>query len=130
MYFVPRKKKDGTFSTNNSLALKIPALDAFKKQTEVVIQSQPKDVIAKNNTQVSLNVVVNGDESVKLNYQWQYSADGTSWTDCDGINAKTNIYTFQMAIDKIGQYRCIISDSNGTTVTSDVAKVEIHLRRL
>ena len=124
VYFVPRKKKDGTFSTNNSLALKIPALDAFKKQTEVVIQSQPKDVIAKNNTQVSLNVVVNGDESVKLNYQWQYSADGTSWTDCDGINAKTNIYTFQMAIDKIGQYRCIISDSNGTTVTSDVAKVE------
>lgn len=68
--------------------------------------------------------MVNGDESVKLNYQWQYSADGTSWTDCDGINAKTNIYTFQMAIDKIGQYRCIISDSNGTTVTSDVAKVE------
>lgn len=124
VHFVPRKKKDGTFSTNNSLALKIPALDAFKKQTEVVIQSQPKDVIAKNNTQVSLNVVVNGDESVKLNYQWQYSADGTSWTDCDGISAKTNIYTFQMAIDKIGQYRCIISDSNGTTVTSDVAKVE------
>lgn len=124
VHFVPRKKKDGTFRTNNSLALKIPALDAFKKQTEVVIQSQPKDVIAKNNTQVSLNVVVNGDESVKLNYQWQYSADGTSWTDCDGISAKTNIYTFQMAIDKIGQYRCIISDSNGTTVTSDVAKVE------
>lgn len=124
VHFVPRKKKDGTFSTNNSLALKIPALDAFKKQTEVVIQSQPKDVIAKNNTQVSLNIVVNGDESVKLNYQWQYSADGTSWTDCDGISAKTNIYTFQMAIDKIGQYRCIISDSNGTTVTSDVAKVE------
>lgn len=124
VHFVPREKKDGTFSTNNSLALKIPALDAFKKQTEVVIQSQPKDVIAKNNTQVSLNVVVNGDESVKLNYQWQYSADGTSWTDCDGISAKTNIYTFQMAIDKIGQYRCIISDSNGTTVTSDVAKVE------
>lgn len=124
VHFVPRKKKDGTFSTNNSLALKIPALDVFKKQTEVVIQSQPKDVIAKNNTQVSLNVVVNGDESVKLNYQWQYSADGTSWTDCDGISAKTNIYTFQMAIDKIGQYRCIISDSNGTTVTSDVAKVE------
>lgn len=124
VHFVPRKKKDGTFSINNSLALKIPALDVFKKQTEVVIQSQPKDVIAKNNTQVSLNVVVNGDESVKLNYQWQYSADGTSWTDCDGISAKTNIYTFQMAIDKIGQYRCIISDSNGTTVTSDVAKVE------
>ena len=124
VHFVPRKKKDGTFSTNNSLALKIPALDAFKKQTEVVIQSQPKDVIAKNNTPVSLNVVVTGDESVKLNYQWQYSADGTSWTDCDGISAKTNIYTFQMAIDKIGQYRCIISDSNGTTVTSDVAKVE------
>ena len=124
VHFVPRKKKDGTFSTNNSLALKIPALDAFKKQTEVVIQSQPKDVIAKNNTQVSLTVVANGDESVKLNYQWQYSVDGTSWTDCDGISAKTNIYTFQMAIDKIGQYRCIISDSNGTTVTSDVAKVE------
>lgn len=124
VHFVPRKKKDGTFSINNSLALKIPALDVFKKQTEVVIQSQPKGVIAKNNTQVSLNVVVNGDESVKLNYQWQYSADGTSWTDCDGISAKTNIYTFQMAIDKIGQYRCIISDSNGTTVTSDVAKVE------
>lgn len=118
VHFVPRN------SINNSLALKIPALDVFKKQTEVVIQSQPKGVIAKNNTQVSLNVVVNGDESVKLNYQWQYSADGTSWTDCDGISAKTNIYTFQMAIDKIGQYRCIISDSNGTTVTSDVAKVE------
>ncbi|MFR0962070.1 MAG: hypothetical protein ACLSGB_09365 [Dorea sp.] len=29
-----------------------------------------------------------------------------------------------MAADKAGQYRCVISDSNGTTVTSDIAKVE------
>ena len=59
-----------------------------------------------------------------MSYQWQYSADGTSWIDCEGISAKNATYTFEMTSDKVGQYRCVISDSNETTVTSDIAKVE------
>ena len=124
VHFVPRNGRTQKFSTSSSLALKLPALDDFKKQTEIVIQSQPKDIAAKNNTQVTLSVTAKGDENVTLSYQWQHSADGTSWADCDDISAKTDTYTFQMAADKAGQYRCVISDSNGTTVTSDIAKVE------
>ena len=59
-----------------------------------------------------------------MSYQWQYSADGTSWIDCEGISAKNATYTFEMASDKVGQYRCVITDSNGTTATSNIAKVE------
>ena len=57
-------------------------------------------------------------------YQWQYSTDGTRWTDCIDLGAKTSTYTFEMTADKIGQYRCVISNSKGTTVTSEVAKVK------
>ena len=122
--YVPRNGRTQKFSTSSALALTIPSLDAFKKQTEIVIQSQPKDVAAKNDTQVSLSVIANGEESAKLSYQWQYSADGTSWIDCEGISAKNATYTFEMASDKVGQYRCVITDSNGTTATSNIAKVE------
>ena len=83
LQFVPRRKSNGMFSTTSSLAFNLPSLDNFKKQTEIVIQSQPKDVAAKNDTQVSLSVTANGEESAKLSYQWQYSADGTSWADCE-----------------------------------------------
>ena len=124
VHYVPRNERTQIFSIKSSLALKLPSLDAFKKQTEIVIQSQPKDVAAKNDTQVSLSVIANGEESAKLSYQWQYSADGTSWIDCEGISAKNATYTFEMTSDKVGQYRCVISDSNETTVTSDIAKVE------
>ena len=44
--------------------------------------------------------------------------------DCEGISAKNATYTFEMASDKVGKYRCVITDSNGTTVTSNIAKVE------
>ena len=124
VHYVPRNGRTQKFSTSSALALTIPSLDAFKKQTEIVIQSQPKDVAAKNDTQVSLSVIANGEESAKLSYQWQYSADGTSWIDCEGISAKNATYTFEMASDKVGQYRCVITDSNGTTATSNIAKVE------
>ena len=124
VHYVPRNGRTQKFSTSSALALTIPSLDAFKKQTEIVIQSQPKDVAAKNDTQVSLSVIANGEESAKLSYQWQYSADGTSWIDCEGISAKNATYTFEMATDKVGQYRCVITDSNGTTATSNIAKVE------
>ena len=124
VHYVPRNGRTQKFSTSSALALTLPSLDAFKKQTEIVIQSQPKDVAAKNDTQVSLSVIANGEESAKLSYQWQYSADGTSWIDCEGISAKNATYTFEMASDKVGQYRCVITDSNGTTATSNIAKVE------
>ena len=124
VHYVPRNGRTQKVSTSSALALTIPSLDAFKKQTEIVIQSQPKDVAAKNDTQVSLSVIANGEESAKLSYQWQYSADGTSWIDCEGISAKNATYTFEMASDKVGQYRCVITDSNGTTATSNIAKVE------
>ncbi len=71
VHYVPRNGRTQKFSTSSALALTIPSLDAFKKQTEIVIQSQPKDVAAKNDTQVSLSVIANGEESAKLSYQWQ-----------------------------------------------------------
>ena len=43
----------------------------------------------------TLNYSVSASEE-DVSYQWQYSADGTNWTDCDGENATTANYSFTM----------------------------------
>ena len=86
-----------------------------------VITSQPQSVEKKTGEQVSLSVET---DRTDYSYQWQYSTDGMNWKDCSDLSAKTSTYTFEMTADKVGQYRCVISNSNGSTVISDIAKVD------
>ena len=127
VHFVPRSASKGTFSTSSSLAFKLPALDEFKKPTSITITKQPEaTIITGKGTEVSLEVAATGDEGMTLNYQWQYSTDGTNWAECTGDSAKTAAYSFTMEEGMSGQqYRCVIKDETGTTVTSNTATVKL-----
>ncbi|MEI3176291.1 MAG: hypothetical protein V8S96_07405 [Lachnospiraceae bacterium] len=53
-----------------------------------------------------------------LSYQWQKN-NGTDWVNCDGDGAQTASYGFTMSEAMAGSYRCQITDSTGTTVTTN-----------
>lgn len=89
----------GTWS-ENYLWMSIPNVE--------VITGQPNDVKAKEGENVKLSVSASGED---VSYQWQYSADGTNWTDCAGENATTANYSFTMKKSSEGKYRCIVNKS-------------------
>ncbi|MCD2492257.1 hypothetical protein LQE92_06385 [Lacrimispora sp. NSJ-141] len=126
VHFVPRSASKGTWSTSSSLAFQIPAPDNFKKPSEITITSQPaSETVTGAGAEVILTAEASGEDGTALSYQWQYSADGSQWTDCIGDSAKTAEYRFTMSEDLAGQYRCVITDGNGTTATSSTAAVRM-----
>ncbi len=117
--FVPRSASKGTWSTNSSLALTIPS--TFSAPAAFTITSQPEaETIEMAGAPVTLSIGVEGEN---LTYLWQFSADGATWTDCTGAGAATTEYQFTMAADTAGQYRCVVTDANGKSKTSDTATV-------
>ena len=97
VHYVPRNGRTQKFSTTSSLALKLPALSDFKKQTVITIQSQPiAKTVAKAGDKISLFIDALGEEGTTLSYQWQYSDDGESWTNCKELSAGTDNYIIKM----------------------------------
>ena len=90
--------------------------------TPLQITEQPQDIVAAVGTGVTLHVAAKGDG---LSYQWQRSDDnGTTWWDCP--SGKAADWTFMMFASYDGiPYRCIVSDSHGNSVTSDVATLTV-----
>lgn len=86
----------------------------------LTLTQQPQSVNAKEGESASLSVAADGNG---VTYQWQYSADGQTWTECEGLGAQTATYSFTMANDLAGQYRCVVTDTEGTSVTSSVSTV-------
>ena len=58
-----------------------------------------------------------------MSYQWQYSDDGESWTNCKELSAGTDNYTFTMEEKLAGKYRCIVKDNTGTEIISDISEI-------
>ena len=85
------------------------------------ITTQPSDTCVKAGDTAALSVAANGE---KLTYKWQYSADNTAWSDCNGENADKAKYSFEMTETSVGYYRCIVSGSYGSA-TSDSAQVSL-----
>ena len=124
VHYVPRNGRTQKFSTTSSLALKLPALSDFKKQTVITIQSQPiAKTVAKAGDKISLFIDALGEEGTTLSYQWQYSDDGESWTNCKELSAGTDNYTFTMEEKLAGKYRCIVKDNTGTEIISDISEI-------
>ena len=124
VHYVPRNGRTQKFSTTSSLALKLPALSDFKKQTVITIQSQPiAKMVAKAGDKISLFIDALGEEGTTLSYQWQYSDDGESWTNCKELSAGTDNYTFTMEEKLAGKYRCIVKDNTGTEIISDISEI-------
>lgn len=92
----------------------------------VAILSQPADMSAEVGETVTFSVEVNRDD---VTYQWQYRSPGkTSWNDSTVAGANTASITVAVLEKRDGQsYRCVVTDADGNTVTSDAATITVTM---
>ncbi len=50
---------------------------------------------AEEGTEVVLNTILEGFENTQIDFQWQYSEDGSSWIDIEGADAES--YSFELS---------------------------------
>ena len=92
--------------------------------TALKITAQPEAQTVASGAKATFTVGASG---TGLTYQWQYSANGGStWsnTTLSGYNTATLKVTASSTVNG-RQYRCIVTDANGDTVTSDGAKLTV-----
>ena len=65
-----------------------------------------------------------------ISYQWQFNAGNNKWYDAENTTTSsgcnTNAFTITVSDDEFSsnyEYRCVITDKRGNSVTSDVVKV-------
>ena len=92
-------------------------------KTPLAITGQPADCTAAVGETVKFTVKATGDG---LTYQWQFSADGTTWKNSTMTGYKTATMSVPVTKARNGyQYRCVITDASGATVTSDAATLTV-----
>lgn len=87
----------------------------------LAIAAQPKDLTAAEGETATFTVKATGEG---LRYQWQLSDDGgQTWRDS---KTTTNTYSVTVGESNDGRsFRCIVTDQNGASVTSNAAKLTI-----
>ena len=98
--------------------------NAAKLTVKTTITAQPESVTASAGETVKFTVKATG---VGLTYQWQYkTATGTNWVNSTAAGADTASLSVKATTARNGQqYRCVITDANGKTVTSSAAKLTV-----
>ena len=87
------------------------------------ITRQPASVKAAVGDPVSLHVEAN---LANVAYQWQWSKNGTTWTNCTSGGCKTDTFSFAMKETMANrQYRCIVTLGDDS-VTSEIALIELE----
>ena len=111
--------KYGKTVTSNAAKLSIE-----KSQATLKITGQPQDVKAEVGSTTSVSVKAEGEG---LKYQWQVSSsNGKRWGNTSLAGNKTTTLTFTVLSNYEGRlFRCIVTDKNGNTVTSNAAKVSL-----
>lgn len=86
------------------------------------IISQPEDYTGKVGDTATFTIVASGDN---LTYQWYYSnTQGTKWARSGQTGSTTASLQVPVNKARIGQlYRCVVTDAEGNTLTSDVAAI-------
>ncbi len=80
-----------------------------------VINNDPTPQLAALGNRVTMSVSASDAQS----YQWQYSRDGRSWTDCSSSGAKNAEFSFKPAASYEGRlYRCIVTNEAGSRISS------------
>ena len=93
----------------------------IKLATPLEITAQPTAQTAVLGENAEFTVAANGDE---LKYQWQTNASG-EWADIAGATAAT--LSVVAAEENAGaQYKCVITDKYGETVTSEAAALTVE----
>lgn len=86
------------------------------------IITQPDDFEAQAGDTVSFTVEAEGSD---LQYQWQWSRNGTTWYDCTGAGYDTDTFSFEMQERFANRhYRCVVT-SDEQTLISEAATVSL-----
>ena len=95
------------------------------------IDAQPVNVIGRIGDQVTNGLDICGGVE-PYSYQWQYRHTRIPWTNCteekvNGANSKFITFTIvNEHIEDLYQFRCIVTDSLGEVIISDIVQVEIQ----
>ena len=91
--------------------------------SSLAVTRQPVDYIGAMNSMAAFTVEVNRDD---VTYQWYYSIDGKTWAKSGASGATTAALSVQVIASRLGQmYRCVITDSRGNQVTSNVVSLNL-----
>ncbi|MBR2759711.1 MAG: hypothetical protein IKD66_00940 [Solobacterium sp.] len=96
-------------------------------QSSLVITSQPEDAAAAIGENAQFHVTATGEG---LSYQWQLSRDnGLNWVNLNGKKFPTALtadFEIKASTGTVHNlFRCVVSDQNGQTVTSEGAKLTL-----
>lgn len=104
--------KDGNMVTSDAARIVRPA--------GITIVTQPVDYEGAIGDTATFTVVASGDG---LTYQWQFH-NGTKWTTSTSTGAKTATLSTEMTEARlIYQYRCIVKDTHGNTLTTNAVRM-------
>ena len=97
-------------------------LEIFTEAPEIV--SQPQNITAPEGSTVEFNVTADGND---LKYQWQTKKNGGNiWVPSGLPGNKTDSLTVLATAARNGyQFRCIVTDINGLSVTSEAATLTV-----
>ena len=115
-----------TDANGNTLASN-PAKLTLNGVHDVTITSQPQDISAKVGDTINISVVAKSIKSNKLTYQWQVSSTGETWknTTVTGYNTSALNFAIPGANYNGRQYRCLVTDGNGSWALSDAMKLTV-----
>ena len=125
--FMKSKRITSVFIASLLLTSSIPstfmasnAIMAQASSNQIVISQQPSSVVVPVNSNVSFSVAADGDG---LSYQWQYRS-GIKWGNLSWNGANSDTLDFKANASRMAyEYRCVISDSSGNSVSSDIVTV-------
>ncbi|MBO4289354.1 MAG: hypothetical protein J5865_04550, partial [Lachnospiraceae bacterium] len=100
---------------------------ALKVVSKLTIKTQPKSVSTTAGKKASFTVAAN---CTGLTYRWQYRKNSSgTWKNVSTATAGYNTATLKVSATKARngyQYRCVIKDSAGNTVTSKAAALKVN----
>ena len=87
-------------------------------------QPQPQTIIEGQTATFSITAAIT---SGSLNYQWQLTTDGgNNWGNINGATSSSYTTVPQPFPTVNNQYRCVLSNSNAISVTSDAADITVN----
>jgi len=109
-----------TDADGNSVTSEVATMTIAAEESGPVITSQPQDYSGAVGDTVTFTIQAEGSG---LSYTWQYSSDGETWK--TGSSVTTSYTTTLTAVRDGRQVRCIVTDSEGNSVTSATVTMTI-----
>ena len=112
--------KNGATATSNAAVLVVGSGTEGPQ-----ITAQPQNVTTAAGSTVTFSITATGSG---IKYQWQTSKDGgKTWVNSGMTGYNTNTLTVSAIADRNGyQFRCVVTDKNGATATSNAAALTVN----